>query len=403
MSGFLAVMRKEFLIIAPRPPLWIGLLLFPAILVLLISFAFQNLLGSPARLPLPIVDLDGSPASSLLVSALESTDRLDISYKRGSGPTFGEADALDAFQRGRRPAVLVIPDGYGESFAAGRRVDLVLYTDPAQPSPAFLVRVGIQAVVDQLSLTEAGVWLASKYAGGDDARVRTAISEGVSGFVNAPTIRPDLQLSGKGRGLPSPFEQTVPGFTMWYSAILSSYLLFVMIQERRDWGVGARLAASPAPAWTHVVGKALVAYLLGIVQFVIMMGAANLAFGMELGSIPDLAAVIAVFLLIPIAVGIGIAAFASTIVVADGVFGVWSNVGPLLGGLLVPVFLLPRFLREIAKISPYYWSLQAVQEVTVRNGSLREVWSDLAIIAAFVVALLIVGIPRFSYRQRGRT
>jgi ABC-2 type transport system permease protein len=132
-----------------------------------------------------------------------------------------------------------------------------------------------------------------------------------------------------------------------------------------------------------------------------MMGAARLLFGMELGSVANLAVVVAVFLLIPIAVGVAVAAFTQTVVSADSIFGVWTNIMPIIGGLLVPVFLLPGVPEGVARISPYYWSLRATQEVTIRGGTLADVWLELLVIAGFAGALLAIALPRFSYRMRG--
>jgi len=401
MRQLLAVVRKEFLLITPRPALWIQLIVMPAVLVMLISFAFQNVLGSPERLPLPVVDLDDSEHSAALVATLDGTGYLDIRREVTDDADFGESDAIAKFDRGRRPAVLVIPNGYGHAVANGSSTELILYTDPAQPSAAFLVETAIQAVADQLSLTEAGVRIALSISQRDPAMVRTDVVTGVSAFIGAPPLRPEIITSDEGRGLPSPFEQTVPAFTMWFSAAIGSYIYWIMLVERREWGVGGRILSIAGGWWPHILGKAAVAHGFGLVQFMFMMGAARLLFGMEVGSVANLAVVVAVFLLIPIAVGVAVAAFTQTVVSADSIFGVWTNIMPIIGGLLVPVFLLPGVLEGVARISPYYWSLRATQEVTIRGGTLADVWLELLVIAGFAGALLAIALPRFSYRMRG--
>lgn len=399
MNQFIAVARKEFLLILPRPALWIQLILLPAVLVILISFAFQNVLGSPKRLPLPIVDLDNSTESRFLVDTLSGTGYLDVHREVPMNPAFTESDAIARFDRGRRPAVLVIPRGYKDAILNGGGTELRLFTDPAQPSPAFLVGTAVQAVADQLSFTEAGVRIAVSQSSRDPGLVRADVVDGVSSFVNSPPLQPQISLSSAGRGLPSPFEQTVPAFTMWFSSVISSYLYFIMLAERRDWGAGSRIATIAVPWWPHWLGKAAVAYAVGAFQFIFMMGGARLLFGMELGSIVNLAGVVAVFLLVPISVGIAVAAFTRTVVTADSTFALWANIAPILGGLLVPVFLLPTFLGAVARISPYYWSLRATQEITIRGGSIADVWFELAILLAMATGVLAVSLPRFNYRR----
>jgi ABC-2 type transport system permease protein len=399
MNRFAAVVRKEFLLILPRPALWIQLIVLPAVLVVLISFAFQNLLGSPDRLPLLVLDLDDSSESEFLVSTLGGTGYLDVDREVSASSDVTESEAITKFDRGRRPAVLVVPDGYGDALIEGNKTSLLLYTDPGQPSPSFLIQTALQAVADQLSFTEAGVRIAIAQSSRDPSLVRTDVMNGVASFIASPPLQPELSLSKEGRGLPSPFEQTVPAFTMWFSATISSYLYFIMLQERREWGTGSRIATIAMPWWPHVLGKGVVAYAFGVFQFIFMMGAARLLFGMELGSVLNLACVVGVFLLVPICIGIAVASFTRTVAAGDSAFSLWANIAPIVGGLLVPVFLLPALLGAFARVSPYYWSLRATQEVTIRGASIADVWLELAVLVAFAAAILAVSLPRFNYRR----
>jgi ABC-type Na+ efflux pump permease subunit len=274
-----AVFEKEAAIYKSQPVLYVNLLLLPTILILLISFAFENLFGSSARVPLPVVDLDNSTASRSLTTTLSNFQLIRVEREQPASGGFSEEDAVDRFRGGKRAAVLIIPSGYGEAIAAGSSERLVLYTDPARTGQVSQLRSAVQAAVDRESFTELSIRLASDHTFSPIARIRSDVEAGVSGFLAAPGVALRPLSSAKERGLPSPFEQTVPGFAVLFSGVLTTLLWFVTMTEKNEWGIGGRLVASAGPLWTHVAGKMLTAYLFGAAQFAILMFAAHFTFG----------------------------------------------------------------------------------------------------------------------------
>jgi ABC-2 type transport system permease protein len=65
-----------------------------------------------------------------------------------------------------------------------------------------------------------------------------------------------------------------------------------------------------------------------------------------------------------------------------------------LGGIWVPVELLPPVLQAVAKISPLHWSLDGVQTVILRDGGWREVMLPAAILISIAVVLYGIGVIR---------
>lgn len=397
MRYVLAVVEKELAVALRRPIVYINLLLVPAVLALLASFAFRDILGSSGRLPLLVVDLDGSAASSQLSHALSSIGDLRITRDVRSGGAVTENSAVAGFQHGRRPAVLVIPSGYGAAVASGRHLTFTLYTDPAQPGPAALIQSAIQAELDRVALTATGVRLAEAQRP-RDASVRAAVEGGIADFLASPPVMVAATPSHEGSGLPSPWEQTVPGFAILFSSSLASRFFTPTDQERRIFGIGNRLYSLHAPRWCHIAGKLLATFLFGAAQFAILLTAAHMLFDMKVGSAPTLAVVVAAYLLIPVSVGVAVTAVFKTRGTAGAFIDAWGTLMPTLGGALIPVFLLPGVLSALAHVTPYYWALQGMQDVMVRGATLADVWLNLLIMIGFAVVVLAVFVPRFSYR-----
>lgn len=399
--GFvIAVIRKEFLVYSRRRLLYVNLLALPIILALLVSAAFENLLGSPGRIPLPVVDLDRSTASATLVGALRQDHELRVTLD-SSRDTFTDDDAADRIDRGRRPAVLVIPAGYGGAVDRGEAINMRLYTDPAQSAITKLVRTAVQAGVERVTLTEASIRAASAQTSSGGDTVRAAVSDGVDAFLTAPPLQVSPVSSREGRGLPSAFEQTIPGFAVLFSVNLGQIIYVLTIDERREWGVGGRLHGMHAPRWAHIAGKLAVGYAAGLLQFALLLTLAHLIFGMEIGSPALLAIVVAAYVPIPLAIGSLVAAFINNVHLGTLLVSGVGTVVAIVGGALVPTFLLPHVLVVIAKGSPFYWALNGMQSVMVRGAGLEDVLPNIAILLGTAATMLAIALPAFSYKQRG--
>lgn len=401
MRYYVAVMRKEATVLIVRRPLRVVFLVVtPAILALLAGFAFGRVLGSPRRLPVAVVDLDGSAQSRALAADLAALPGITVRRESKPGATFAEADAVALIDHGRRPAVVVIPPGYGAAAASGRPMTLPLYSDPAQRAPSAAVAAILAAELDRVAFANAATRIAASLRP-DDASVPGAVQRGVDGFLASPPVSFTATPVQSASGFPSPWEQTIPGFAVLFSARLGSMIWIPTDDERRVYGIGRRLDSLRAARWWHLAGKCTVAFVFGFAQFALLFLIAHVLFGMQLGSAPALAAMIAAFLLLPLSVGVAISGFFRSRQAALTFNEAWGTLLPVLGGALVPVALLPSALRSIGRFTPYYWGLVGMQDVMVRGASVTTEWKNLLIVLGASALLLLLFAPRFSYRSGG--
>jgi ABC-2 type transport system permease protein len=399
MRYYFAVVRKEATVLVVRRPLrMVFLILTPAILALLAGFAFARVLGSPARLPVAVVDLDASPQSRALAGDIAAVPGLRVTRETQTGVPFSEADAVALIDHGRRPAIVVIPSGYGAALDAGRPITLPLYSDPAQPAPAAAVQSVVSAALDRVAFTHAATTIAVSLRPGD-ASVPGNVQRGVDGFLASPPVSFAPTPVQAASGFPSPWEQTIPGFAVLFSARLGSMVWIPTDDERRVYGIGRRLDSLRAARWWQLAGKFTVAFAYGFVQFAVLFVVAHFIFGMRLGSLPALAVMIAAFLLLPLSVGVAISGFFRSHRSALTFNEAWGTLLPILGGALVPLALLPSLLRAVGRFTPYYWGLVGMQDVMVRGASVASEWKPLLIVVGASALLLLIFAPRFSYRS----
>jgi ABC-2 type transport system permease protein len=71
----------------------------------------------------------------------------------------------------------------------------------------------------------------------------------------------------------------------------------------------------------------------------------------------------------------------------------------LLGGCLVPLFLLERFLGPIPMIVPHYWANRALDDLLIRGLSLAEIALPLVMLLGFSLLFFVIGLWRFDFER----
>ncbi len=112
------LLKKEVLDLIRDPKILIGMIVLPAVLYPVMGAAMRASMSAAGRaalqLPVAILDLDMSYESEIIVSALSESGRV-ITLEDKTNETIDEALEMGA------GALVVIPEGFGESLKAGKR------------------------------------------------------------------------------------------------------------------------------------------------------------------------------------------------------------------------------------------------------------------------------------------
>jgi ABC-2 type transport system permease protein len=71
----------------------------------------------------------------------------------------------------------------------------------------------------------------------------------------------------------------------------------------------------------------------------------------------------------------------------------------LLGGSMIPLFILDRFLGPIPMIVPHYWANRAFDDLLIRGLGTANVALDLGVLLAFSLLFFVVGLWRFDFEH----
>jgi ABC-2 type transport system permease protein len=163
------------------------------------------------------------------------------------------------------------------------------------------------------------------------------------------------------------------------------------LARERELGTLEQLMVMPLRRLELVVGKAIPALVVGMLNFVLMLTVAVFVFGVPLrGSLSVLVALTVLFVLAEIGYGMLISAVARTQQQAILLVFVLAMVDMTFSGYMVRIKNLPTVLQTIAQVVPFHHYLAAVRGVMLKGAGLDVLWPHAA--AVGVMGLLISAI-----------
>jgi ABC-2 type transport system permease protein len=364
------------------------------------------------RIRLAVVDLDGGQSAQTLLSGLDAAGGVKV------GP-YQEAQAAPLLKEGKLPRVLTIPVGFSAGIAAGKQqmVSLVNHPD-ADKEKTEAVRLVVEGVVRDMSLQSQILasleQMAAMQATAPEEYSKFFTAERMEAQARSQFERSESQplvtllqrVPGKAAERekdPDMSQVAVPGFAVLF-IFLTAQTTARSIYDEKKIGSFRRLLAAPLRKTALLAGKVLPNFLIALVQMAVI-----LAFGviglrllglspMPLGKDP-LALLVAVVLvaLCSSALGIVIAALARTENQIGGLSAVVLWGAGMLGGSLVPVFILDRVMGPLPKIVPHYWANLVLDNVMIRGLGLADVAMELGVLLAFTALFFVIGLWRFDF------
>ena len=334
-----------------KPLALVVLVLLPALAALGLVALVGAVSGPTAPPVLVVVDEAGGPAAAAFVDALEAVPFTVV-------PS-GRRPATEAVAAGQLRFAVVVPAGFGRDGVFDLEV-LGRVEDLGDGEPA--IAGWARAVAGRLA---AGL----------------------------PAAGPLSEREAPRGGAPT--SDAVPMRLALAVFVLASLTILIArgaaFQRERAAGRLARTVASGVPA-SEVVAAFVVALLIaGGVQALAFFGT-TAALGMPwfAGGVGALLATVVATLLAVAGLAAAITGFART----EAQVMVWSYIAPsllaMLGGAFWPLDASPAALQQIARLSPVYWSLQALEGGTVFAGWSTQV-GPLALLALVGVVGMVAG------------
>lgn len=189
------------------------------------------------------------------------------------------------------------------------------------------------------------------------------------------------------------------GFAVLFSYMTVNYAGHAFYREHwyRTW---ARHAALKPHRIVYAVGKVTPITVAGFVQLVVLSAYAVGVLHLPLhGSYLQLLPLFLALSASGSALGILLFAVTKTSSAFSSLTYLVLLAFGALGGAIVAPDQLPEASRLAGTVTPHFWAMRGVDEVTVGGGAWWVVWESTAVILAMTVVLAVVGTRRLNLRE----
>jgi ABC-2 type transport system permease protein len=376
------------------------------IFIILMPLAFTAFFGllfgggsDVDKLPLAVWDADGGQAAKQLVSALEQSPVVRVELKDG-----GEFERWMADERAA--AGLAIPKGYSEAVASGEKAGLTIVATPGASggsTVASAVRslAGEQVTVELAARAAAqAIWSTRSVPAGslDGAAAETAARArpAVQQALVRPAVSSKVVEAGAAAG------QTPSGFVLSSPGMMVNFVLFslmtagiALIIERQN-GTLQRLMTTRLRKWQLIGGKAAGMFLLTFLQQVLLIGVAQLFFGVDFLRDPAALFVMMVSLsLVASTLGLLLAAVLKSEQALIATTVLVSMAMAALSGAWFPLEITGETFQTVGHVLPTAWILDGLRGIVVRGFDVADVLPALWVSVAWAAGFFVVAVWRF--------
>ncbi len=306
---------------------------------------------------------EGSGAEIVVLSSRqEAVDLVDVE-------PFSDEDGADA--------AFVIPAGFSDAVQSERPVEIEVISGQGGIGSGVAVAFAEQYASE---LTYARIAVASfENLGGIGDRFTSGLR---ASSIPPPVLLENVEVDNK----------ELAGKT-FYSAGLAIFFLFFTVQfgvnsllEERHAGTLSRLIAAPLRRSSIIAGKAIMAFVQGIVSMAVLVVATTLLFGADWGNPFGVFLLVVAGIFSALGIMAVVAGFAKTAEQAANYSSMVAVVLGFLGGTFFPVGQAGGLLADLRFITPHAWFMQGLGDLA--GGNVADV---LPAVGALVLFGLVAG------------
>jgi ABC-2 type transport system permease protein len=433
MIPFLALVRKDLKLFFNDRRAVIVSILVPIVLASFFGYLFGGQGGNAetSKVPVLVIDQDGSTISRGLITQLGSDKNLDV---KSSTLEAGR----EAVRKGKATAAIVIPKDFGRDaghalFTGATKPELGVLYDPSHNVELGMVKgilsgAVMQAVSKEMFTGKSGREMVNESLAQVEnnpqmpAENRKALRDLLGGVKEFNEQQDREGASGQGElsgGLSMPYqtrEQAITsgqnveynGYAHSFGGMGIQFILFmgldvgIALLMLRQSGLWQRLRAAPLSRTMLLGSRAVSASLIAGFLLLVLFGFARVVFGVHIrGSFAGFLGVCAAFSLMTAAFGLMVAALGETVEATRGYSIMATLIMVMLGGAWVPTFIFPKWLQKLTVIIPTRWAMDGLDGMTWRGLGFSSALAPIAVLLLFTLLFGLIAVMRFRWRTEG--
>jgi ABC-2 type transport system permease protein len=367
------------------------------------------------KIPVLLVDNDKGEVSKSIIENLSESNSFEIIQ------IDSEENARESVFSGKEQLAIIIPEnlssslhlkvdhnvaGILEKFGLEQDEDnntpelippkeVRLYFDPAtQLSFKTSVKNGIDKIISKIEIQSIYKAFQSEL-GEDDISSEKNTFFDTESFISFNEILPT---KGNKEIIPNSAQHNVPAWALFAIFFIIVPLSINLVKEKNQ-GTFIRLRTNPVRYSTVLGGKTIVYLGVCLIQFTLMLIVGLYLFPLiglpkidVSGKLPLLYTVAIFAGLAAIGLGLLLGTIAKTQEQSAPFGAILVVILAAIGGVWVPVFVMPKFMQSLSRISPMNWGLEAFYDVFLRNASFANILPEILLLLLFFILTLLIAI-----------
>ena len=375
--------------------------LLPIALITLFALAFGGMGGGRSEfnpIALPIVNLDSTKTVEKIIADIDSTKELIVENT-------GLENGKELVKKGNRIGILVFYNGFEDSLKTNKELPMELMYDEAREiEMGMLQSVLISNLMQNIGTTamkqDIKTNVAEQYPNMDQDELKVIFNninaQFEDGFGGNDMNLKLTSIVGETKDANLGLIQAVAGVAV-LMLLFSVTALGSGLLEEKEQGTLKKLLYSPIKKNNILYGKMLAGLFVSILQLAIMFIFAWLAFGLNLGiDIPSLILMIIATAFACSSFGIFLASIAKSRQQIQSLSMIIILVMSAIGGSMIPLFIMPAFMQNIAVVSVNYWAIQGFYDIFWRELAFADVSINAAVLFGIGIFVSIISVFMFN-------
>jgi ABC-2 type transport system permease protein len=335
-------------------------LIFPVILILIFGAIFSSF-GS-GNVTVYVQNEDNGTVSASFINSLNSTGTLTV-VQVSPGNNFTQYLSDHSSSNG-----IVIPAGFSADYAAGKGVNVTVYSNPAD-STSQVVSGTANGVINGFNLARYG---GTPIIGISQATVNNQVYKYI--------------------------DFLVPGLIGYAILVNPMFSLVNISSEYKKTKLFKLLSLTPITKYEWLASKVLWYILLSSISFLLMVAAGVFIFGAYVA----LSIWIVPFLILGPMLFASLGMLVGTISKSTETASVIGNVitFPMmfLSGTFFPISIMPTYLQQVAHVLPLYYVIDGLNSLMV-YGNYSSAAMDLVVVTVLTIVIFVAAARLFKWRE----
>ena len=373
-----AIIKKEFLQTLREPRMRVVLLVPPIIQLIIFGYAV-NL--DVENSPIAWMDQDRTPESRELLAEFEGASQFQVTHLPA-----GEAEIQALLDRAEVQAVVRVFPGFGRDIRRGQRTQVQILVDGTTSKRATIISRSASQVVARYAVRiqgrQPGVGRMSSRPG--------QVSRGP--LLSAESrIWFNVDLKSQ--------NYFVPGVLVNIIALVTIMLTAMAIVREKEIGTMEQLMVTPIRPMELMLGKTLPFAAVGLLEVLLVTGAALLIFQVPFrGSLLLLLGCAAAFLLTTLGFGLLISTISATQQQAMMASFFFFMPAFMLSGFAFPIRNMPLVVQVLTYLNPVRYFMEIVRGIFLKGIGLAVLWPQ--VLALLILGTALVGLSVLRFQKR---